>query len=332
MSQFSKVVVTPGPHIKNPEGTTTIMADVIIALIPALVMSIITFGFRALVVTLTCVIACVLSEAIFNKISRKDLSITDLSAVVTGILLAFNLPVTIPLWIAVIGCVVAIIVAKMIFGGIGQNFVNPALGGRAFLVLSWTAAMTTWTIPGQSLSLFGDNVDALTSATPMVQLQAGTMPNASLFDMFIGQTGGCLGETSALMLLAGFCYLLYRKVVAPTIPVAYLGTVFVLAYLFPAGNDPLTFALAHILGGGVMLGALFMATDYTTSPVTRKGQIIFGIGCGLLTIFIRFFASAVEGVTFSILIMNALVFLIDKYTFPKRFGAPKKVKAVKEAK
>ena len=333
MSQLNKVVVSSSPHIKNSSGTTDIMADVICALMPSLVISVMVFGGRALTLTATSVIVCVLSELLYNKINKQDVTINDLSSVVTGIILAMNVPVTLPLWTMAIGSAFSIIIVKMIFGGIGQNFINPALGGRMFL-LSWTGLMTTWTIPGASLPLFGNILpaDVVTTATPMVQLKEGLMPDASLFDMFFGQIGGCLGETSAFALLAGGAYLLYKKVITITIPATYIGTVFIIAFLFPAGNDPLQFALAHILGGGLMLGAIFMATDYSTTPVSRKGQIIFGIGCGLLTMFIRYKGGLAEGVSFSIVIMNALVFLIDKYTLPKRFGAPKKVKEVKEAK
>lgn len=325
MSQLNRVVVTSSPHIKTDDGTTAIMADVIIALIPALVISILTFGFRALTITATCVISCVLFELAYNKINKQALTITDLSAVVTGVLLGYNLPASIPVWTAVIGSGFSIIVVKMIFGGIGQNFINPALGGRMFL-LSWTALMTTWTAPGYELPLFASPIDVVTSATPMMQLKEGVMPDASLMDMFLGQIGGTIGETSALALLAGGIYLIFRKVITVTIPLTYIGTVFVIAYLFPVGNPALEFALAHILGGGLMLGAIFMATDYATTPVSFKGQIAFGIGCGLLTMLIRIFGSYAEGVSFSIVIMNALVFLIDKYTLPKRFGATKKVK------
>ena len=330
MAQLNKVVVTSSPHIKTSDGTTSIMADVIIALIPALVLSVLTFGLRALTVTATCVISCILFELAYNKINKQEVTITDLSAVVTGILLAYNLPVSIPLWTAVIGSGFAIIIVKMIFGGIGQNFINPALGGRMFL-LSWTALMTTWTAPGYELPLFGNPVDVITSATPMMQLKAGQMPDATLTEMFIGQIGGCIGETSAAALIIGGLYLLAKKVISPVIPLTYIGTVFIIAFLFPGGNPALEFALAHILGGGLMLGAIFMATDYATTPVSLKGQIVFGLGCGLLTMLIRMFGSYAEGVSFSIVIMNALVFLIDKYTMPKRFGAPKKVKAKKEA-
>ncbi|MFI3226307.1 MAG: RnfABCDGE type electron transport complex subunit D [Clostridia bacterium] len=333
MTDLSKVVVSSSPHIKTSEGTTSIMGDVIIALIPALVLAITNFGWRALVLTCVSVITCVVSEAIFNKINKQDLSITDLSAVVTGIILAFNVPVSLPIWTMVIGAAFSIIVVKMIFGGLGQNFINPALGGRMFL-LSWTGLMTTWTLPKISLPLFGNVVDVVTTATPLATLKTGALPDVAMQDMLLGSIGGCLGETSAIALLAGGLYLLFQKVITPIIPVSYIGTVFLIAFLFPQGNDPLTFATAHILTGGLMLGAIFMATDYVTSPVSAKGQLIFGIGCGLITIFIRFFGGLAEGVSFSIVIMNACVFLIDKYTMPKRFGMlpkPKKVKTAKEA-
>lgn len=331
MIQLNKVVVSSSPHIKTPDGTTAIMGDVILALMPALILAIANFGFRALTITAVSVITCVISEAICNKINKQDLSITDLSAVVTGILLAYNVPVSLPLWTIIVGAMFSIIIVKMIFGGLGQNFINPALGGRMFL-LSWTGLMTTWTLPGYNLPLFSTPVDVITTATPLVDLKAGVLPLASLSDMALGQIAGCLGETSALAIAIGGAYLLLTKVITPVIPASFLGTVFIIAYLFPQGNDPLHYAMAHILSGGLMLGAIFMATDYTTSPVSTKGQIIFGIGCGLLTIFIRFFGGLTEGVSYSIVIMNACVFLIDKYTMPKRFGVPKKVKKTKVIK
>lgn len=332
MAQLNKVVVTSSPHIKTGDGTSTIMMDVILALIPALAISVLNFGFRALVLTVTSVLACVVSELVYNKIAKQDVTIKDLSAVVTGILLAFNVPVSLPLWTIIIGGAFSIIIVKMIFGGLGNNFINPALGGRMFL-LSWTSLMTTWTAPKYALPLFSNPVDVITTATPMAQLKLGTMPDASLFDMFLGQIGGCIGETSALALILGGCYLVYMKVITPTIPLTYIGTVFVIAFIFPAnGISSLDYALAHILGGGLMLGAIFMATDYVTSPVTKKGQIVFGVGCGLLTMFIRYFGGLAEGVSYSIVIMNALVFLIDKYTLPVKFGAPKKEKKVKKVK
>lgn len=331
MSQLKNVVVTSSPHVKTADGTTSIMGDVIIALIPALVMSVLTFGFRTLSITAVCIISCILAELLFNFLNKQKPTITDLSAVVTGILLAYNVPVAAPLWICVIGSFFAIIVVKMLFGGIGQNFVNPALGARLFM-FSWATIMTSFTKPNIDLPLFANPVlvDSMSSATPLQQLKSGFLPNASTAELLLGQIGGCIGEVSAVALIAGGLYLVFRKVITPTSPLAFIGTVFVIAFLFPQGNDPLQFALAHIFSGGLMLGAIFMATDYSTSPVTQKGQFIFGLGCGLLTMLIRNFGSLVEGVSYSIVLMNALVFLIDKYTLPTKFGATKKVRASKK--
>lgn len=330
MAQLDKVVVSSSPHIKISDGTTTIMTDVIIALMPALVIAVLNFGYRALVLTVISVLVCVITELIFNKLAKQDITITDLSAVITGILLAYNVPVTLPIWTLVIGDIFAIIIVKMIFGGIGNNFINPALGGRMFL-FSWTSLMTTWTIPKYELPLLANPVDVITTATPLAQMKEGSMPTAEVLDMLLGQTAGCIGETSALALILGGCYLLYTKVITITIPITYIATVFFASFYFvPLGGNLLEYALAQILSGGLMLGAIFMATDYTTSPVTFKGQIVFGIGCGLLTMLIRCFGGLVEGVSFAIVIMNSLVFLIDKYTMPKRFGATKRLKKNKE--
>ncbi|MFI3115432.1 MAG: RnfABCDGE type electron transport complex subunit D [Clostridia bacterium] len=323
MTQLDKVVVSPGPHIQTPDGTTSIMGDVIIALIPAFILAITNFGTRAVSLVFISVITCVLAEIIFNKINKQPITVSDLSAVVTGIILAYNVPVSLPLWTMAIGSAFSIIMVKMIFGGIGNNFINPALGGRMFL-LSWTSLMTTWTLPGYDLPLIANPVDVVTTATPLMQLKTGSLPNASNAELLLGQIGGCLGETSACALICGGLYLMFRKVISPVIPVSFIGTVFIIAFLFPQGNDPLQFATAHILSGGLMLGAIFMATDYTTSPITNKGKLIFGIGCGLLTMFIRLFGGLAEGVTFSIVLMNVCVFLIDKYTMPTRVLKPLK--------
>lgn len=332
MYDLSKVVVTSSPHIKNDEDTRSIMLDVIIALIPALMVSIFTFGLRALVVTAVTVIAAVIFEWIYNKILKKPTSVRDLSAVVTGILLAFNLPVVAPLWLCVVGAGFAIIFVKCLFGGIGKNYMNPALGARAFLMASWPVIMTTWVAPKTSLPLFSTPVDVVSTATPMAQLKQLVMPDAPLWDMALGQIGGCIGETSAIALIAGCLYLVYRKVITLRIPLAYIGTVAVLTFLFPRGGvSNLQWMGANLLGGGLMLGAIFMATDYATSPVTKKGQIVYGIGCGLLTVFIRYFGSYPEGVSYSILIMNAAAWMIDSYCRPKKFGyvAPEKKKEAK---
>ncbi|MBS5150844.1 MAG: RnfABCDGE type electron transport complex subunit D [Butyricicoccus pullicaecorum] len=323
MYDLSKVVVTSSPHIKAADDTRSLMADVCLALLPALVVSVLTFGPRALVLTVATVISCVFFEWLYNKLLHQPSTIGDLSAVVTGMLLAFNIPVAAPIWMPVIGGAFSVIVVKMLFGGIGKNFMNPALAGRAFMLASWPALMTVWTRPGAELPLFGNVTvtDAISTATPLASLKGGALPEADMLHLFLGQTGGVIGETSALALLIGGAYLVYRKVITINIPAAYILTVAVLTFLFPmGGQERFAWMLSQILSGGLMLGAIFMATDYVTSPVTTNGQIIFGIGCGLLTVFIRYFGGLPEGVSYSILLMNTLVWVIDKKTHPRKFG------------
>ncbi len=305
---MEKFIVTPSPHILKNHSTATIMRDVIIALLPAFAASVIFFGPRAVLVVLCCVVSCVVFEFLSRKVMKRSNTISDLSAVVTGMLLAFNLPVTIPLWVAVIGSFAAIVVVKQMFGGIGQNFANPAITGRIVLFISFAAHMTNWMPPFYYL----DSVDAVTMATPLTDL-AG----ADTLSLFLGNVPGCLGETSALALLLGGIYLVVRKVISPVIPVTYLGTVFLLSFAF--GVDP----VKEIFAGGVMLGAIFMATDYSTSPITRKGKLIFAFGCGLITILIRVFGNYPEGTSFAILFMNVLTPLIDRFTASKPFGLEK---------
>lgn len=323
MYDLSKVVVTSSPHIKASDDTRSLMADVCLALLPALVVAVITFGMRALVITVATIVSCVFFEWLYNKLTHQPSTIGDLSAVVTGILLAFNVPVAAPIWMPVIGGAFSVIVVKMLFGGIGKNFMNPALAGRAFLMASWPAFMTTWTRPGAEIPLFGNVTvtDAISTATPLAQLKTGALPDANVLQLFLGQTGGVIGETSALAILVGGAYLIYRKVIAINIPAAYILTVAVLTLIFPlGGQNNLDWMLSQVLSGGLMLGAIFMATDYVTSPVTPKGQIIFGVGCGLLTVFIRYFGGLPEGVSYSILLMNTLAWVIDKKTHPRKFG------------
>ncbi|MBM6859314.1 RnfABCDGE type electron transport complex subunit D [Clostridium saudiense] len=304
---MEKLIVTSSPHVKSSTTTSTIMRDVIIALIPALIASNIIFGLRAGLVTAVCVASCVGFEYLSRRIMNKKNTISDLSAVVTGIILAFNLPSTMPLWMCVIGSFVAIVIVKQLFGGIGQNFANPAITARIVLLVSFGTQMTNWAAPKIAAV-----ADAVSGATPMAQIAAGETPN--LLNMFLGTTGGSLGETSALALLIGGIYLVYRKVINPIIPVAFIGTVFVFTAVL--GVNP----LAQILGGGLFLGAIFMATDYSTSPVTNMGKLIFGIGCGLITVLIRVYGSYPEGVSFAILLMNILVPYIDKATRLKALG------------
>ncbi len=323
MYDLSKVVVTSSPHIKAEDDTRSLMLDVLIALFPALAVGVYTFGPRALVLTVIAMAACAAFETLYNKIMGTPNTIGDLSCLVTGALIAFNIPVAAPVWLPVFGSLFGIIIVKMLFGGLGRNFMNPALGARAFMMASWPALMTTWTLIHTQLPLFGNvSVDGISTATPLSYLKQGTLPiDATLPEMLLGQTSGVIGETSALALIAGGLYLVYRKVITINIPLAYILTVAVITFLFPMGGQPrLAWMLSQILSGGLMLGAIFMATDYVTSPVTPRGQVIFGAGCGLLTVFIRYFGGLPEGVSYSILLMNTLVWAIDKATHPRKFG------------
>ena len=320
------LTVSVSPHAHSNESTRSIMLDVIIALLPALIGACVFFGMRSLMLCAVSCAACVFFEWAYRKVMKLDCTVGDLSAIVTGLLLAFVCPVTTPYWCIIIGDFFAIIIVKQLFGGIGQNFMNPALAGRAFM-FSWPVIMSTWVVPGTAVAVFGSNADATTAATAMSYMHNGLMPEGiSLMELFIGNAGGCLGETSFLLLLIGGVYLVIRKVITPTIPVAYIATVAVLTFLFPMGNDNITWMAYQLFGGGLALGAIFMATDYVTSPVTKTGQLIYGIACGLLTVFIRYFGSYPEGVSYAIIIMNCCVFLIDKIGRPKRFGLVKEAK------
>lgn len=325
MKQYQpSLTLSSSPHAHSKDSTRSIMRDVCIALLPALCGAVYFFGARALSVTLVSVAACVFFEWAYRKLMKKDTTTRDFSAVVTGMLLAFVCPVTIPFWMLIIGAFFAIVVVKQLFGGIGANIVNPALAARAFL-FSWPSQMNHWVEPGSRLPVSG-SIDALTAATPLADLSQGIIPTGtSLTDMFLGSIGGCLGETSALLLLLGGLYLVLRRVINVRIPLAYLATVAVLAFAFPLGGAArLDWMLWQLLSGGLMLGAIFMATDYATSPVTRGGQIAFAVGCGVLTILLRYFSSYVEGVSYAILLMNLCVGFFDKIGVPRRFGAIKK--------
>ena len=329
MKYFYELTISSSPHAHSPVTTQTIMRDVLIALVPALLGSIYFFGFRALLVTLVSAAACVFFEWGFCKIRKLHCKTYDLSAVVTGVLLAFVCPVTIPYWTIILGDFFAIVLVKMLFGGLGKNIVNPALAGRAFL-FSWPVLMSNWVKVGfDNAAGLLSTADAVTAATPMSAMHQGALPEESILDMFLGNIGGCIGETSALLLIIGFIYLLYRKVITARIPLAYIGTVAILAFLFPQGNDRIAWMAAQVFGGGLMLGAIFMATDYVTSPLTKLGQIVYGIGCGIITILIRYFGGYSEGVTYAILCMNACAVLLDKVGRPVKFGAPKKEAAKK---
>ncbi|MDU5149149.1 RnfABCDGE type electron transport complex subunit D [uncultured Anaerococcus sp.] len=313
MENTKKLLVTASPHVRSDRTVKKDMLDVIIALIPAGIASVYFFGYRALVLILASVLTCVLSEYIFNKVTKRKQSIKDLSAVVTGLLLAYNVPFTLPVWQMVIGAMFAIIVAKMFFGGIGQNIVNPALAARAFLMASWSSTMTQFVPPHRVATLKSvKDVSMLTGATPLMDPKSYTT-----MDLFLGNIPGCLGEVSSLAILIGACYLLVRKVIHIRIPLTYILTSVVLIGIFGEGFQN---SLTTVLSGGMLLGAFFMATDYTTTPVTIKGQYVFAIGAGILTAVIRVFGGYPEGVSYSILLMNLVVPIIETYTRPKTFG------------
>ena len=302
---MKKLIVSPSPHNENYFKTYMVMMNVIIALLPALVVGCVVFGPRALLLTAVCVVSCVVFEFLSRKLMKRDNTISDLSAVVTGVILAMNLPVTLPVWMAVLGSFVAIVIVKQLFGGIGQNFANPAITARIVLMLSFPTAMTNWAVP----FFYRDGADAVTGATPLVS------GDASYLDLFLGKVGGCLGETCALALLIGGLYLAATKTISLAAPVGFIGGLALLSLIF--GDDP----LYAILSGGVFLGAFFMATDYATTPITTKGKLIFGLGCGIITFVIRHFGSYPEGVSFSILLMNVLTPYIEQLTRTKIFGA-----------
>ena len=329
MKYYYELTISSSPHMHSPITTQTIMRDVLIALAPALVGSVCFFGPRALLVTLVSVAAAVGFEWLWCRLMKQDNKTYDLSAVVTGVLLAFVCPPTIPYWMIIMGDLFAIILVKMLFGGIGKNFVNPALAGCAFM-FSWPVAMSTWVKVGISNAapVFG-GADIVTAATPLSFMHQGQMPNVTVAQAFFGNVGGCIGETSALLLLAGFLYLLWRKVITVRIPLTYIGTVAVLTFLFPQGQDRVQWMAYQLFTGGLMLGAIFMATDYVTSPVTKLGQIVYGMGCGVLTVLIRYFGGYNEGVSYAILVMNCCVVLLDRIGRPTKFGAPKKEAAKK---
>ena len=331
MKYYYELTISSSPHVHSPVTTETIMRDVLIALAPALIGSVYFFGFRALTVTLVSALAAFLFEKLWCKLLKQNDKTYDLSCIVTGVLLAFVCPPTIPYWMIVIGDAFAIILVKMLFGGIGKNIVNPALAGRAFM-FSWPVAMSTWVKVGfENAAGVFNGADAVTAATPLAAMHQGYIDPAagSVLDMFLGNVGGCIGETSALLLLIGFAYLLYRKVITARIPLAYIGTVAVLTFLFPLGNGRFEWMAAQLFSGGLMLGAIFMATDYVTSPLTKLGQLVYGIGCGVLTVMIRYFGGYSEGVSYAILIMNCCVVLLDRIGRPTKFGAPKKEAAKK---
>ena len=319
---MANFVVSGTPHVRSKESIQSIMRDVIIALVPATAMGIYYFGLKALILIVAAIVSSVFFEWLYEKITRKPVTISDLSAVVTGLLLAMNLPASAPVWVPIVGSAFAIIFAKQLFGGLGQNFINPALAGRAFLLASYPTEMITWTAPtGFS------GADAVAVATPLSELKAGTGLTASLGDLIVGNVGGCIGETCAIALIIGGIYLLYKHVISWKIPVIYIATVFILFAVI--GRQGVRMPLQEIMAGGVMLGGIFMATDYASSPVTPKGQVIFAIGAGLITYLIRTFGGYPEGVSYSILLMNVCVPLIERFTEPTIFGALPKTKEAK---
>ncbi len=298
----NKLTMAPAPHVKSPVTTKSIMTDVVIALIPACIAAAVFYGIQAIILIAACTASAVLFEFLYNKINNRTQTIGDMSAVVTGVILALNLPSTLPIWMACFGSLSAIIVVKMLFGGIGQNFANPAITARVILLVSFASPMTNFTAPG------GAGLETVGGATP---LASGT---ASYMDLLIGNVAGSLGETSAIALMIGGAYLIFKKIISPAIPLSFLGSMVVMSLILQV--DP----IYHILAGGAMLGAIFMATDYSTSPSTTNGKIIFGIGCGVITMVIRVMASYPEGVSFAILLMNIACPLIDSYTQTKPFG------------
>ncbi|MEX1378278.1 MAG: RnfABCDGE type electron transport complex subunit D [Eubacteriales bacterium] len=311
----TKLFVSSSPHVFAKQDTQNIMFDVLIALLPACGVGIYFFGAKAALIIALATFSAVFTEWVILKAFNRPGSIKDLSAAVTGLLLGMNLSVGVPWWVAVLGSVFAIAIVKQPFGGLGHNFVNPALAGRVFLVACWPVAMTTWVNPG--------TVDTISSATPMAMLKAGEAVSGSfLMNLAVGNAAGCIGEASAIALLAGGIYLFAKRIIRWRIPITYMVTVFVLSFLL-GGMDYMV-SLAHLLGGGLMLGAIYMATDYTTSPVTPRGQLMMGIGCGIMTVLIRLYSNSAEGVSLSILLMNVCVPLIDRLTKPKIFGEVKR--------
>jgi electron transport complex protein RnfD len=329
----NRFIVSSSPHIRDNGSTSRIMLDVIIALLPATIMGVVYFGLRALMVILVTVLSCVVSEYIARRVMNRDNTIMDFSAVLTGLLLALNLPSTIPYWIAGIGGVFAIVIVKQLFGGLGQNFMNPALAARVFLLVAYTGHMTNWVKPQDnfisrmlhSSGWVNTQLDAVSNATPLGLLEEGAKQLPSYAELFFGSIGGCIGETSVIALLIGAAYLLIRRVIGPEIPLTFIATVGVFTWIFGGQQMFSGDFIYQILSGGLIIGAFFMATDYATSPMTIKGRLIMGIGCGILTSLIRLYASYPEGVSFAIILMNVVVPLIDRYTVPKSFGGEKTV-------
>ena len=309
------LTVASSPHIRGDFRSSRLMLDVCIALLPALAVGTWVLGTRSLLVAAVSILSAMGAEWLYALLTKKRNTLPDCSAMVTGLLLAMTLPASIPLYQAALGSAFAIVVVKLMAGGLGQNVFNPALTARALMMVIWPVSMVRFNALG---------VDGVTAATPLHHMVMPALPEESLMDMFLGNIPGCIGEVSAAALILGGIYLVIRKVISPRIPVAYLGTVAVLTLIFSKTGNPIAWMLYSLTGGGVMLGAIFMATDYATSPVTAKGQILYGIGCGVLTVVLRYFGLYPEGVTYAILLMNALTWALDRYTAPRRFGTAKK--------
>lgn len=320
---YDNLIVSASPHLVTAMDTQKTMLMVLIALVPSLLVSTYVFGFRVLILTAVCIAASMFFEWAWNKLMKRKQTVCDLSAALTGTLIAFNLPSGLPYWIAIVGCFVAIIVVKQLFGGIGKNLVNPAITARIVLFISFATEMTTWPLPRMN-----QTADVLTGPTPLgVIHEGGQLPTN--MEMFLGYIGGSIGEVSAIALIIGGLFLVWKKIISPIIPCCFIGTVFVFALIYysATGNgDALQMAVFHILAGGVMLGAIFMATDYVTSPLLPAGKVVFGIGCGVITMLIRLFGQYPEGVSFSILIMNCLTPLIDSFFQKRMYGGAKNEK------
>ena len=320
---YDNLIVSASPHLVTAMDTQKTMLMVLIALVPSLLVSTYVFGFRVLILTAVCIAASMFFEWAWYKLMKRKQTVCDLSAALTGTLIAFNLPSGLPYWIAIVGCFVAIIVVKQLFGGIGKNLVNPAITARIVLFISFATEMTTWPLPRMN-----QTADVLTGPTPLgVIHEGGQLPTN--MEMFLGYIGGSMGEVSAIALIIGGLFLVWKKIISPIIPCCFIGTVFVFALIYysATGNgDVLQMAVFHILAGGVMLGAIFMATDYVTSPLLPAGKVVFGIGCGVITMLIRLFGQYPEGVSFSILIMNCLTPLIDSFFQKRMYGGAKNEK------
>lgn len=317
---YSNLVVSSAPHIVSNMDTSRIMLMVILALVPSLIVSVYVFGMRVLSLTIVCMVSAVFFEWAYNKLMKKTQTAGDLSAALTGLLIAFNVPSGLPYWIAVIGSFVAIVIVKQLYGGIGKNLVNPAITARIVLFISFATEMTTWPLPRMA-------ADAVSTATPLGILSEGGGELPSNMELFLGFVGGSMGEVSAIALIVGGLFLIWKKVISPIIPFTFIGTVFVFAFIYystTGSGEAINMAVFHILAGGVMLGAFFMATDYVTTPLLPMGKVIFGIGCGVITMVIRLWGQYPEGVSFSILIMNCLTPLINNFCQKRMYGGAKK--------